>query len=122
MFQELTLSYTNKRAGIRMDDDSPAYTHEETLALARGPIHPGGGSLITELPSGNGLDFDVNEDKTIWLQFIADDGYHLATVALPTAEQVFERAYILLSGAATKSSFADLIHDWDFASRGTNIA
>ena len=109
----MTLTFTDRHSGRRLDDAGRTYTREEVLSLVRELRHADT-SLISTLPCGAGLDFLVHDDGTIWIEFYADDGLHSATVSPAVAEQVFRRAYSLAHMSGTKSQFGDLIAVWDY--------
>ena len=105
----MSFIYTNKETGERLESNS-IQTCDEILALLRKLINPKS-TLITKLPSGIGLDIEVQKDGELWIEFYADD-VSSAFVTMPIAELVIRRAFTS-EDRKIKESFSDLITKWE---------
>jgi len=86
-------------------------TYEEALGLLRRLTAPNS-TLIMQLPSGMGLDFAVEDNGLLQVEFYSDDLSN-ASVTMKTAEQIVKRAFEERHGK-TKNIYTDLISDWNF--------
>jgi|ERR1700683_2370249 len=71
-----------------------------------------GNTLITTLPSRLGLDFHLEENGTLWVEFY-DDEISSAYVTMDVAEQIVKRAFDGKRGK-TKEHYSDLIPKWEY--------
>jgi hypothetical protein len=106
----MAVFYTNKATGDRIDRDNDQ-TYEEILDLLTSLTVPES-TLITVLPSGMGLDFHVEDDGTLWVEFYAKE-ISSAFVTMSVAQQILKRAF---DGQTTeiKERYADLIPKWEY--------
>jgi hypothetical protein len=68
-------------------------------------------TLITKLPSGLGLDFEVQKDGRLWVEFYADE-LSGAFVTMAVAEEILKRAFHN-GDKNIKATYADLILKWE---------
>jgi hypothetical protein len=69
-----------------------------------------GNTLITTLPSRLGLDFHVEKNGILWVEFY-DVEISSALVTMDVAEQIMKRAFEGECGK-TKERYSDLISEW----------
>jgi len=101
--------YRNTAKGEEIESNGEL-TCEEVLEFVRKLVIPGS-TLITSLPSGMGLDFHVENDAVIWVEFYADM-VSSAFVTMPVAEQIVRRSFAGVSDRI-KENYADLISKWE---------
>src|SRR5882724_8385881 len=105
----MSFIFTNHKTGENIkSDDSQNY--DELLALLRKMTTPKN-TLITTLPSGIGLDFEVQEDGELWIEFYGGEPSG-AFVTMAEAEEVVKRAFQGIN-KNIKNSYADLISEWE---------
>jgi hypothetical protein len=104
------LDLSHKATGEQIESKGEQ-TCEEVLELL-GKLTTPDSVLIATLPSGMGLDFNLQEDKTFWVEFYADE-LSSAFVTRPVAEEIVKRAF---SGVRNqiKENYADLISKWEY--------
>lgn len=98
----------NSGQKIKLDGEQ---TFEEMSALLAQLVKPGG-TLITQLPSGLGLDFHMEETGMLWIEFYAKD-LSSAFVTPATAQQILQRAFEVET-TGIKEKYADLIPKWEY--------
>ena len=106
----MSFIFTNQGAGEHLESNS-SQTCDEILALLRKLTTPNS-TLITTLPSGIGLDFEVQEDGKLWMEFYGSEPSG-AFVTTAVAEEIVKRTFQDTS-KKIKSSYADLISQWEY--------
>jgi len=109
----MSIHFTNPVSGKEVNSDKEL-TYEEALEFLHCLTVPSS-TLIMELPSGMGLDFEVQANGLLTVEFYDDDPSNAsnASVTMKTAEQIIKRAFGDVSGK-TKDIYADLILNWNF--------
>jgi hypothetical protein len=109
----MNIYFDNPATGEKIDSPNKP-TCEEALGLLRRLTAPSS-TLIMQLPSGIGLDFNALDDGLFEVEFYSDDPSNAsnALVTMKTAEQIIKRAFEGKQGR-TKDIYADLISEWNF--------
>jgi hypothetical protein len=105
----MSFIFTNGKTGEQIKSDNKQ-TCEEILELL-GKLTTPDSILILKLPSGMGLDFNLQEDNTFWIEFYADE-LSSAFVTRPVAEEIVKRAFNGIKNNI-KKNYADLISTWE---------
>jgi hypothetical protein len=107
----MNVHFTNRGNGEQIDSEKKP-TYEEALELLRRLTAPDS-TLIMQLPSGVGLDFFVQKDGLLTVEFYSKDLSNASSITREAAEQIVKRAFEGKSGS-TKDIYADLISEWNF--------
>jgi hypothetical protein len=106
----MSFIFTDQGTGERLKS-TDAQNSDEILSLLRRLTSPNS-TLITKLPSGIGLDFEIQEDGRLWIELYANE-LSGAFVTREIGEEVIRRAFAD-GKEGVKERYRDLITNWEY--------
>ena len=106
----MNLHFTNQASHEEIKSDEEV-TCKRALELLHRLTAPKS-TLIMRLPSGLGLDFELQQDGLLTVEFYEKEISN-ASVSMEVAERIVKRAFEIKRDGA-KELYADLIKNWNF--------
>jgi len=106
----MSFFFTDRGTGESLES-ADTQNSDEILSLLRRLTSPNS-TLITKLPSGIGLDIEVQEDGRLWIELYANE-LSGAFVTREIGEEVVRRAFAD-GKEGIKERYKDLIRNWEY--------